>query len=305
MITFFYEMARRLKSQGNPWWKLVYKMNKALTNLFFFFKARRKKLYRLDAKSKMIVSLTTYPARVKGVWITIASLLQQTMPPRKIILWLAKEQFPNSEIPKKLEGLKKYGLEIRFCEDLAPHKKYFHVMQEYPHDYIITADDDILYPENHIERLWQGCEKYPEAIICHWSHKIEMDSQGEVQSYDLWSDNGEEKPAYSTLAVGCNGVLYPPGSLPAAAFRKEQIVSSALLTDDLWLKCMEILNDRKTVNCNATPLIYFNRVSTVTSGLWTVNTGTGNINDNNWKHLMEQYPEVKNKLAKEAVKAAE
>lgn len=305
MIAFFYETARRWKGQGNPGWRFVYKMNKLLVNLFFFFKARRKKNYRLDEQSKIIVSLTTYPARVKGVWITIASLLQQTMPPCKIILWLAEEQFPNRELPKKLERLKRYGLEIQFCEDLKPHKKYFYTMQEYPDYYIITADDDILYPENHIENLWQGCEKYPETIICHWSHKIEMDSVGEIKDYDLWSDNGKDIPAYGTLAVGCNGVLYPPGCLPPETFQKEKVINRALFTDDLWLKCMEILNDRKTVNCNVTPLIYFNRISTLTSGLWTANTGIGNINDSNWKGLMEQYPEVKNKLVEEAAKAAE
>lgn len=296
MIAFFYETARRWKGQGNPGWRFVYKMNKLLVNLFFFFKARRKKNYRLDEQSKIIVSLTTYPARVKGVWITIASLLQQTMPPCKIILWLAEEQFPDRELSKRLERLKRYGLEIQFCEDLKPHKKYFYTMQEYPDYYIITADDDILYPENHIEQLWNGHMKYPGTIICSWSHRITFDEQGEFVPYNEWIDNSEEEPSYRTLAVGCNGILYPPGSLPKETFDRDSIIENALYTDDLWLKCMEILNGCKSVNCCQEVLVHFNLLSTRGKGLWTKNLGDSQNNDMVWEQLMRKYPNVKKRL---------
>lgn len=299
MITFLYETIRKLKRRNRPFWRLLYKVNKSLVNLFFPVSQKWKNTYGLDKDSRIVVSLTTYPARISTVWIAVSSLLQQTMKPYKVILWLAEEQFPDHEIPYNLERLKKRGLEIRFCEDLKPHKKYFYAMQEYPDYYVVTADDDIFYPENHIEQLWRGHEKYPDAVICHWSHQIESDSQGEFRPYNEWKDASIPSPSYHTLAVGCNGIFYPPDSLPIETFDKNKIIKYSLYTDDLWLKCMEILNGSKTINCNETPLIYFNILSTRNSGLWKSNTGEARNNDIIWSRLMELYPEVKNRLTEE------
>ena len=299
MITQFYENVKKKKEKGKSYWRIYYKINKVMLNLLYPISQRNNKMYGLDESSRIIVSLTTYPARISTVWITIASLLAQTMKPYKVILWLAEEQFPEHKIPESLEKMKQRGLEIRFCEDLKPHKKYYYAIQEYPEYYIITVDDDIFYPENHIERLWDGHEKYPGNIICQWSHQIGFTEQGEFQPYNEWIDNDEDNPSYLTLAVGCGGVLYPPGCLSPEAFDSQKITKYALYADDLWLKCMEILNDCKVVNCNQVAMIYFNIVSTMKSGLWTHNTGQSRNNDIVWRQLMELYPEVKDKLLKE------
>ena len=299
MIRFLYEAARKLKEENKPYWRLVYKINKALVNLLFPLIGRWKRDCGVNEESRIIVSLTSYPARINSVWLTVASLLQQTMKPNKVVLWLAEEQFPGHEIPVSLKRLQKRGLEIRFCEDLKPHKKYYYAMQEYPEYCIITADDDIFYPEDHIERLWKGHEKYSDAVICHWSHRIELDGQREFIAYDDWPDNGEEEPSFATLAVGCNGILYPPGCLPEETFDKNKIKELSLNADDLWLKCMGIMNGYKTVNCNKTVLIYYNVLSTMKSGLWKNNTGVSRNNDKIWNKLMEAYPEARNRLMEE------
>lgn len=299
MIAFFYESVRKLKKENKPYWKFFYKVNKVLANGLFPISQCWKKDSGVDGKSRVIVSMTTYPARIDSVWMTVSSLLQQTMKPYKVILWIAEEQFADKKIPKRLEKLKKRGLEVRFCEDLKPHKKYYSAMREYPDYYVITADDDILYPEDHIAKLWQGHKENPEAIICNWSHQITFDGQGGFLPYDEWIDDTGVIPAYSTLAVGCNGVLYPPGSLPEEAFSKHKIMEYALNTDDLWLKCMEILHGKKAVNCNETVLIYFNLLSTKKSGLWKSNTGHRGNNDVIWNQLMKVYPEVYRRLLEE------
>lgn len=301
MIAFFYEMVKKLKHENKKYWHFLYKVNKVLVNILFPVSQIGNRGFGLDENSKIIVSLTTYPARIGGVWLTAASLLQQTMKPCKVILWLAKEQFPQRKIPGNLEKLKKRGLEIRFCEDLKPHKKYYYAMREYPDYYIVTADDDIFYPENHIEGLWKGHEKYPDTIIAHWSHQILMNDQGGFQPYNDWLDNEESAPQFATLAVGCNGVLYPPGCLPSDAFQRQKIEKYVLYTDDLWLKCMEILKGYKAVNCNETSLIYFNQLSTRNAGLWKSNTGNRGNNDMSWENLMHLYPEVKEKLMEEKI----
>lgn len=43
---------------------------------------------------KAIISLTSYPPRMGSVVQTLNSLLNQDIPFKKIILWLAAEEFP-------------------------------------------------------------------------------------------------------------------------------------------------------------------------------------------------------------------
>lgn len=296
MIAYLYEMVRNLKEKNRWYWSYVYKINKLLLNLLYPFSQRGKKEFGLDESSKIIVSLTTFPARIENVWITIASLLNQTMKPRKIILWLAEEQFQDKQLPKSLIRMQKRGLEIRYCDDLKPHKKYYYTMQEYPDYYVITADDDIFYPENHIENLWSGHERYTKAVVCNWSHQILFGGDGTFGKYDEWPDEHETVPSYGILAVGCNGVLYPPGALSAKVFSKEEIIKYALMTDDLWLKCMSVLAGYKTVNCSETSLIYYNILGAKKSGLWKKNTGENSNNDKVWSQLMDLYPEVKERI---------
>lgn len=299
MVQFFYETVKNLKRKNKQYWTYVYKIHKLVLNVLYPVYALILKKNGIDLNSKVIVSLTSYPARIDTVWITIATLLNQTRKPYKVILWLAKEQFPDEKLPKRLVDLQKRGLEIAYCEDLMPHKKYFYTMQKYPEYFVVTADDDIFYPENHLEKLWQGYEKYPGNIICHWSHRIGFDKNKEFLSYNDWENNGEDKPSLWNLAVGCNGVLYPPKALSEKAFDVERIKKLALHTDDLWLKCMSVLNDVKVINCNETILIYYNMLKAQKSGLWQTNTKDENRNDKVWSALMEEYPEVRQKLLDE------
>lgn len=74
-------------------------------------------------EQKIIVSLTSFPKRIDTLWITIETLLRQSMKPDEIILWLAEEQFNGIDsLPKALLEQQKRGLTIRFCDDLRSHK---------------------------------------------------------------------------------------------------------------------------------------------------------------------------------------
>ena len=300
MIRFFYESVVRAKERNRSYWKLLYKVNKLILNLIYPITQKKKCETGISEDGPVIVSLTTYPGRIDQVWKTISSLLNQTLKPKRVILWLAKEQFPDGQLPESVQRLTGRGLEIRYCEDLKSHKKYFEAMKQFPEEIIVTADDDILYPENHLEKLWKTHLKFPQDVICQWSHRIALDEQGEFLPYNDWPDNGREAPSLATLAVGCSGILYPPGAVVKEAFDQEKLKKYALAADDLWLKCMELLAGIKTVNCNQTILVYYNVFSTRKSGLWVSNTGQQKNNDKVWKLLMEQYPEALQCLRKEA-----
>lgn len=194
-------------------------------------------------EDSMIVSMTTFPARISYVHLAIKSLLNQTVKPGKIILWLAKDQFRDVAIPPQLQELCHYGLEIRFCdEDLLAHKKYYYAMQEYPDHLIVTYDDDIIYPEDSLEKLLVMHKQHPEAIICNRGREIKVEN-GTVAPYKVWNVSGQIPAGVSTYRVMAStgaGTLYPPHCMPDETFDIEKIRTLALTADDLWMKVMRI-----------------------------------------------------------------
>lgn len=196
---------------------------------------------------KIIVSLTSYPARIHIVQRTIKTILIQNRKADKIILWLSEEQFPNRErdLPSELQELCSYGLTIRWCDDLKPHKKYFYAMQEFPNDIIVTVDDDMYYSPDLLEILYQSFLKFPQAVSCIQAHRILRNKEGLIEKYDLWEKGCtycRNEPCADLIAIGCGGVLYPPHCLPTETFDEDTINEICLYQDDLWLKAMELMS---------------------------------------------------------------
>ncbi|MCD8120733.1 MAG: glycosyltransferase [Clostridiales bacterium] len=199
---------------------------------------------------KRIVSITSYPARISAVPVVLESIFSQTLLADKIMLWLAESQFPrkNADLPCELVQMEMDGrILIKWCDDLKPHKKYFYTMQEYPDDLVITIDDDIIYPENTLEKLYHSYLMYPDAVSTIRGHLMIIDEEGKLLPYNMWireSDRGGyTQPSMQLFATGAGGVLYPPHLLNVALFNKQAIKDTCLLADDLWLKAMEVVND--------------------------------------------------------------
>ena len=110
-----------------------------------------------DNPESVIVSLTSFPERMYDIHYCLYSLLTQELKPKKVILWLAEEQFPNKEEDN--------GLSIKWCNDIKAYKKLIPALKAYPNDYIVTADDDLFYPKNWLKEIWQTHKEYPGTII--------------------------------------------------------------------------------------------------------------------------------------------
>lgn len=277
---------------------LVYKVNKIILNIFFPIVGRCKN--GIDEGSNIIISLTSFPERIDTVWMTIVTLLNQTVKPRLVVLWLADEQFPNREkdLPVKLIKLIDKGLSIRFCDNLYPHKKYYYTMKEHPDKIIITVDDDIFYPEYLVEELMKTSIKYPNTICCTWAHEIKLDKNGQILPYSQWRHcvSESDEPSLSLMPVGCGGVLYPPRALDLEVFNDKSIRNLTLKTDDLWLKCMAIKKKTPSVRVNKPAKIYFSILKTQNEGLHYENVGLDK-NDVSMKNILTNYPECKQILS--------
>jgi len=214
-----------------------------------------------NTTQRLIVSLTSFPERIPEIFFTLYSLINQTTQPDMLILWLAEEQFPHKEddLPERVLNLKNKGLTIKWCKDLKSYKKLIFALKEYPNDIIVTADDDIFYPETWLERLHKSYLHTPHNIHCHRAHRITFNASGDMDSYNVWpkcittSDS-----TYLNFCTTGGGVLYPAGSLYKDALNEELFMKLCPTADDIWFWAMAVLNNTKiqVVDSNITDLIY-------------------------------------------------
>lgn len=245
----------------------------------------------MGIKNDVIVSLTSYPARIKYVAQVIDSIKKQTIKPNKILLWLAREQFENGEkdLPKELVETVGKNIEIKWCDDLRPHKKYFYSMLQCSESIIITVDDDIYYDKDLIEKLLRSYIKYPYAVSAMRAHLITFDENGKINLYKNWKRENKiiGIPSYALCATGVGGVLYPPNCLHPEAFNETEIKNRCLNADDLWLKVMEVLVGTPVVSAeNSSKIICID--GTQETALWKMND-TENENDEQFKMILEKY----------------
>ncbi len=267
----------------------IMNLKNELTN-FRYLLPRLSWLNKEKRDKKIIVSLTSYPPRINAVMIVLGALLRQTFKPDKILLYLAKEQFEDKKLPIKLKLQEKCGVEIKYCNDLKPHKKYYYAMQEYPDDIIITVDDDIFYEKDIIECLYHSYINHPKAVSAFRAHLITFDEDGHINPYLRWKLEYSEiidQTSLKLFATGVGGVLYPPHCMHKELFNEEKIRSLCLTADDLWLKIMQVMNNTPVVLARKfEKLNYIN--NTQEKSLWNCNMYK---NDLQLQNILKEYNE--------------
>ena len=201
---------------------------------------QKKTKLKFGVKPKIVVSLTSFEPRFEGLPKTLKSLLNQSVKPDKIIVWL--DATPEMLTPEMLT-LQKYGVTFRCkVENLKPHKKYFFALQEFSDSIVITVDDDIIYPKDLIKSLIKTWKKYPDCICARRVHKMLFNENGSLKPYNDWifEYKKETKPSHELLACGIGGVLYPPSIFDKNVFDIDKIKKECLEADDIWLKWHEL-----------------------------------------------------------------
>ena len=188
----------------------------------------------------VIVSLTTIPERMHKVHLCIESILRQSLKPDYLMLWVS---VPEDKIPKKLDRLKKRGLQIKFCKDIRSYTKIIYTLKENPQSIIVTADDDHLYPKDWLKQLYDAYQRDPHYIHCHRAHLMIKDPGGKFKKYKEWHwfSPGIQGPSLLLFPTGIGGVLYPPNSLSEEVLNEEVFMRLAPYHDDAWLKAMSLL----------------------------------------------------------------
>lgn len=237
-----------------------------------------------DLPNKLVISFTSYKPRLPYVHNTIKSILCQNMDFDNFVLWIDEDDFAN--LSENIKYFEKFGLEIKVYKNIGPYTKIIPSLISYNDHFIITIDDDIIYPSalvSDLVKYYSG----KNTIICKRAHVIKFDDNKNPIKYMNWEIDARG-PIHSKyiLPTGVGGVLYPPNIFDKRVLDEDAFMMLAPRADDLWLYWMARMSgaDYYLVPQNI-KLSYVDNTQEV--GLLHENLAGGN--DKKFANLMKEY----------------
>ena len=252
----------------------------------------------------LLVSMTTYPARLYGITEVLLSLLSQSadINSYQCFLTLAKEEFIKGErdLPLDIQILIKNGwVKIIWHHNIYSHKKLIPIIQIYPENDILVVDDDVIRTNNFIEIFQRDHSKYPNDVICgqfnyFYNNKIEIQRMKGYKGKNCGEFNSIPDIIFQTgrSANGGGGVLYPKHTFYDKRFFNESLYMNLSPTsDESWQYTFLIIENkivRQTSIIIDSSVNFVNNSQKISTSLHKVNKDKYSLINEN---LMKQFPE--------------
>lgn len=241
---------------------------------------------------EVIVSLTTFGKRLYDVATTIESIMQGSMLPNRIVLWLGEEH-KDEELPLSLQLQQKRGLQVEYCKDIRSYTKLVPSLRKYPDEIIITIDDDVVYEPDLIENLFRTYKAKPSCICANRIHEIVLDEDGKPIDYQKWKWGANPKTASPlNFLTGVGGVLYPPHCLDEELFNEKVFLDICKYADDIWFYSMALKKGTpiiKSFTHRSDGVDFFVNPGVQDVRLSLVNVRTKHLNNVQLENVFERY----------------
>jgi len=224
------------------------------------------------------ISLTTIPERIDKIEKTINSLLSQDLN-ADIYLYIpiqslrSKVKFNVNKIPEFLKNVK---IKIIIKDnDIGSIMKMFYCLKEYPEDYIIVADDDVIYPTNWASTLYKNAiiNKDKNLPICFRGRNFTTPDIN-YKKTKVVNCNIIKKSTSVSIITDTWGAIYKKDMFPNEFFDFKVGLFSRI--DDIWITGMLWKNKKKGIVIPFKGIIKPTEVANINS-LWQKNsTGTYN-----------------------------
>lgn len=213
----------------------------------------RKSLGRTSVENNLIVSLTSFPARIGSAWLAIESVFQQEVRPDRIVLVLSEEEFPDRKLPRELRKQMARGLEVLWTNaNNRSYDKLLPVLKKYPQSQIVTVDDDKILPKNLLADLMDATKSFPDSIIGFRGWEI-LQHDGVVKFGKSWRRASLDTSPERVFLPGNAGILYPPNSLSPVVQDISTAMRIAPSSDDVWFWACSIVNGTPRVCLGGSP----------------------------------------------------
>lgn len=253
---------------------------------------------------KIIISMTSWPKRIKCVAKAFASILMTKVDKSlyHCVLVLAEIEFPNKEkdLPEDLMLLVDNGLVelIWIKENLKSHKKLMPTLAKYPNNPILIIDDDVYRTEEWLKAFIKDHKEHPNDIIVGAFWKKFYLKNNDIcerncikETYNTNKYCGKVMIGYKP-ANGTGGTLYPPRTFKDIRFFNQNLFMKLSYTsDETWQFCFNII-EGKTFRQLSIP---YNEKFIGDSQKVGMNKD-GKRYDLIYKNLYKEFPEFKKKL---------
>ena len=186
------------------------------------------------------VNITTTLDRADLCAQAVFSIINQTLTPDKICIWLSKEPYLRDKgftsPPTWVNELNKIKdiIEVHWTENTGPYRKLLPALRSATDsDLVITADDDIVYGRNWLHALILEHKKNPAKIIAARVRKTQTNILGKRKSYIHW-------PIIKTRAEVSAGFVVTHGG---GAIFQRRLISERLINDDSYLSICPTTDD--------------------------------------------------------------
>lgn len=175
----------------------------------------------------IVVNLTFDDENYNSLSKTIYSMLDQSLKPDRVILWLDNNSYDLMSLPYEVTRYIKNGLEIRFVKNIGLYTKTVYALKEFSESIVVTVDNNIFYPSDWLKKLYLSYISHEEDIHVHRSN------------------TNEESASYKNRIIGLGGVLYPPKCFSNEVMREDIFIKNAPHADDVWFWVMALVHKRK------------------------------------------------------------
>lgn len=154
---------------------------------------------------RLVVTMTTLPGREQSLMRTLQSLAQQTRKPDQIYLWLPRLtgfQLDLNRIDPRVM--------VDNVDDLGPATKLLPTLalERDPDTRIVTADDDVEYPDVMLAKLTEASNESPEAAVGFTGWRlVSLVPHPVVEHYNEANPNCTTRHPVQVLE-GTRGALY-------------------------------------------------------------------------------------------------
>ncbi len=253
-------------------------------------------------KQQVVVSMTSFPAAIPYAIKAIQSLLNGSVLPDKLVLYLTFSQFPEGRIPEDLRQLAEENpvFEVRnYDRDIRSYRKLIPALADFPEAVIVTVDDDVAYHRHMLRDILNMHSQFPDSVLAHRAKLIKLGMPYRRWRKYRWYHFLFKRihKSFLNMQTGVGGVLYPPHCLKEDMLDVDLFTAIAPTTDDIWFWAAAAANDVCLI-----PVPFGRNKPRGLHKPKTLSLKTTNFKGNTDRNLaalnaiLEHYPEIKERL---------
>ncbi len=206
-----------------------------------------------------IINLTTTSGRLDLCSATVWSLLEQSLTPGQINIWISRDAYLADEgisndpyWVEKFNGIRNI-IKVNYVKNTGPYRKIIPALRKATdEDILIYADDDVIYARGWLEKMINCYINYNgNNVVATRIRYKKKNFLSLYQSYNMFEVcNKTQIFEKDFIITGVGGCVLAKKHLKSTLMNLEQYNELAPKTDDLWISKIIELSGTSVVCCS-------------------------------------------------------